>query len=73
MSARALEESSGHSEGGHEEELFKYDETGGAWFLMITLLIGICVRLMTKFIPIPYTVALLLIGLAIGAIEAHGR
>jgi len=61
------------SSGGHEEGLFVVDETGGGWFLMMALLTGICVRLLTKFLPLPYTVVLLLLGLAIGAIEAHGR
>jgi hypothetical protein len=63
----ATGESSGHSAG------FNLDPTHGGLFVFVALVIGALVRGINKFVPIPYTVMLLLLGGLIGLINKNSE
>lgn len=56
----------GHGAGGGG---FATDPTGGLLFVFVALILGALVRGFIKFIPIPYTVMLLVLGAIIGIID----
>lgn len=56
----------GHGAGG---DGFATDPTGGLLFVFVALILGALVRGFIKFIPIPYTVMLLVLGAIIGIID----
>jgi len=59
--------------GGHGAGGFTIDPTGGALFAFVALIIGAATRGIIRFIPLPYTVVLLILGALIGLIDDNGK
>jgi hypothetical protein len=60
-----------HGEGGAGHPFFQTDPTSGGVFLFFALVLGAAVRAFNRFVPVPYTIVLLILGILLGILDAN--